>query len=85
VAKRDGSLTRGLSIRAVEPSGAAFKVTGMRRVLELLRKREEPRTAPEPTCYFCGRRVEDALARLGSITCHDCRPATTQPPVRAEA
>ena len=57
-----------------------------RRVLELLRKREEPQAAPaEPTCYFCGRRVEDALARLGSITCHDCRPAQTQPALRAEA
>ena len=78
--------TPRLSLRAVEPSAAAFKVIGMRRRLtQLLRKREEPEAPPEPTCYFCGRRVEDSLARLGSITCHDCRPATTQPPVRAEA
>lgn len=57
-----------------------------RRMMELLRKRE-PQAAAEPTCYFCGRRVEDALARLGSISCHDCRPAQTRPerPVRAEA
>lgn len=58
-----------------------------RRMLQLLRKRE-PQTpaSSEPTCYFCGGRVEDALARLGSISCHDCRPAhTTERPARVEA
>jgi hypothetical protein len=57
----------------------------MRRFLiQLLRRREQP-AAAGPTCYFCGCRVEDALARLGSISCHDCRPAQTQPVLRAEA
>jgi hypothetical protein len=59
-----------------------------RRVMKLLRRRESPVPAEptEPTCYFCGRPVEEALARLGSISCHDCRPAHTQQrPARVEA
>jgi hypothetical protein len=59
-----------------------------RRMFQLLRKREEPQTpaSSEAKCYFCGGRVEDALARLGSISCHDCRPAhATERPARVEA
>jgi hypothetical protein len=28
---------------------------------------------PAGSCYVCGGTVEDGLARLGSILCHDCR------------
>jgi hypothetical protein len=30
-------------------------------------------------CYRCGGEVADGLARLGSITCHDCRDASLLP------
>jgi hypothetical protein len=30
-------------------------------------------------CYRCGGEVADALARLGSTLCHDCRDASPLP------
>jgi hypothetical protein len=33
-------------------------------------------------CTRCGRELAPVLARLGSITCHDCRPAARSTIVR---
>jgi hypothetical protein len=59
-----------------------------RALKELVRghaPQREPEVVPAAgACYVCGGHVEDALARLGSTRCHDCRSAGMQRPLRAE-
>ena len=49
------------------------------------RRREVTVALADGCCYVCGGNVEDALARLGSTRCHDCRTASVNGPLRAEA